>query len=204
MKDPLKELGLLSRERDAERERFEADPSNVPPLTDAQRASAIAAVATSRPPEPSRWMPRVFAFSGALAVAAAVLFIFFMPGAARLPTYTLDVPSIGYSTMRSEPEPGRVLKLSNGMELEVLLRPDAPSSRVSSARADLVLDGETQKLDWEVELAETGAVRFRGELGRQVKLPLGRSRLRFSIGDLDAPVPSDRVRIMELDVEVVE
>lgn len=197
MKDPMKELGAIAREREAERERFEADPAKVPAISDAQRARAIAAaVAMHRAaPQPQRaWMPRVLAFGGALAVAAVVLVMFVIPKPGALPSYTLEVPSLGYSSTRSAPSTSDLLKLKKGMELDVVLRPDAPVERAVSAKASMIIDGTPVPLDWSPELAPTGAVRFRGELGREVKLPLGRSRLRFEI----------ETRAMELDVEVVE
>lgn len=198
MKDPLKELGAIAREREAERERFEADPANAPKISDAQRAQAIAAaVAMHRPQRASErgWMPRAIAFGGALAIAAAVLIMFVIPRPGALPSYTLEVPSLGYSSTRSgDPEPGRVLTLKKGMELDVVLRPDEPTSRSISAAASMIVDGTPVRLDWSPEIASTGAVRFRGELGREVNLPLGRVRLRFEIEE----------RAMELDVEVID
>jgi hypothetical protein len=44
-------------------------------------------------------------------------------------------------------------------------------------------EGTERELEWRPEIASSGAVRFVGELGRDVQLPNGRRHLRFVIRD---------------------
>lgn len=209
MKDPLKELGAIARERDAERERFEADPANNPAIGDADRAKIVAAAVALRSSQKKAARPMVWALGGMLAAAAAILLAVLIPRPGNdgaVPSYSIEVPSLGYSSLRGEPEPGKLLTLKKGMELEVLLRPETPAQRPLDSAVYLQQGEKSERLEWSSDLAPTGALRFRGELGRELKLPLGKSRLRFFIGDLSegTPVPSDKVRLLELNVEVVD
>lgn len=181
--EDLKPLGDLAREREAERVRWEASDAAralIAPLGAAERRRFLRGVLPAEEPE----RPRVLAWSGALAAVAAcaaALTLVFTPAAA-LPTYTLEIPTLGYSAVRGESAPAETWTLARGMAFDVVLRPAAAASGPVEARAFLEVASGRTGLDWPAEVSAEGAARFTGRVGERPVLPLGASRLVFAVG----------------------
>lgn len=210
--DDLKALGQRSRARDEQKAAWEADEKNAPellaPMTDAERAKIMAAVRPGAKAGGSR--RAAWGWVGGLAVAAvALIAIQLRPpdGTDALPSYGLEVRSQGYRATRSATTAAS-LEYVRGMAFEVLLRParavegavDAAAFRVEGARAE--------RLEWRPDRSEGGAFRFSGEVGAQVDLPMGRSRLAFVIGAREAVQAwqpgAEGVQVLEQTIEVIE
>jgi hypothetical protein len=178
-----REAKARARERDAWLEGPDAAELTAPP-TDAERARLLSAVLPPPAPEaPRRW---VWSLGFGLAAVAAVVIAFLAPPTAA-PRYALELPGIGYSEVRGEaPGPRPVLRLARGVTAEVVLRPSAATSAQVEVRVVLEHGGTERPLAWSPERAETGALRFRAEVGAGLDLPTGRSRLGFAVGE--APV----------------
>lgn len=183
--DELKQLGQRLRQRDAEREAWlasdEAAELTAPPSA-AERERLLRAVLPPARAMPARRAPWAWAI-GSLAVAAAAAALLLSQRPPQLPDYSVRVASIGYSEVRGEPPPADgAAKVAVGMAFEVVLQPAAAFTGELAARVVIEVDGRSEALAWAPEVAATGAVRFRGEVGREVRLPLGHARLGFVVG----------------------
>lgn len=186
--DELRELGKRARRRDAEREAWlasdEAAELIAPPSAE-ERQRLLRAVLPGAHDAgvPARRSPWAWAAGGlAFAAAAAAAVLLSMPPP-ELPSYAVRVTSIGYSEVRGEPPPADgSAKVAVGMAFEVVLQPAESFRGAVAARVVIEGPGGVQPVSWAPEMASTGAVRFRGEVGREVRLPLGRSRLGFVVG----------------------
>ncbi len=222
--DPLEALGRVARERDAERERWGEEPGRdrallEPPSAD-ERARVLAKVLPrvsergAAVPERRPLFPSWASALAGVAAAAALVVVSVMWGRATapvLPEYALEVPSLGYSGVRGEAPARPVLAVVPAMALEVVLRPDGAWSEPLAARVFVEHQGQRRELSWPAHIAPTGACRWTGEVGREVELPVGRSRLGFVVGvparvqgaelaQVDERSPGLRVRWLEIDV----
>lgn len=134
---------------------------------------------------PFRRRSLIAGWSAAAAVAAAALFLFLRtPGSLPpLPAYTAGL-SRGDQAFRGEPGPSTGLPVfSPGSVLTLDASPEQPVTGAVEARAFLDRGGEI--VPWEpeppLEIAN-GAVRLRGTLGREIRLPPGESRIWIIAG----------------------
>lgn len=185
----LRSLGREAEARARERDQWLEGPDAaelIAPPTEAERARLLRAVlppAAPAPEAPRRW---VWSLGLGFAAVAAVVVAFLLPSAA-VPRYALELPAIGYSEVRGEaPGPRPLLRLARGVTAEVVLRPSVATPTEVQVRVLLQHDGTERALAWSPERAESGALRFRAEVGVGLDLPTGRSRLGFAVGD--APV----------------
>ncbi|MCK6552208.1 hypothetical protein L6R52_40635 [Myxococcota bacterium] len=205
----LEALGHLARERDAERRAWEQSDEAArltAPLDEAERARVLRNVLGPKP-EPER--PRLFAWTGGLAAAAAAVAItFVLTATPALPRYTLEVPTLGYSAVRGEAPPAKTLTLTKGMALDVVLRPADSVEGEVAARSFVVAAKDRRVIDWPAEIAPTGAVRFTGRVGERPVLPAGASKLVFAVGRPDdvarwAEGESDGEGLVRFELDVV-
>lgn len=186
--DEMHELGERARRREAEREAYlasdEAAELIAPPSAEERQRLLRAVLPPARADaHGARRSPWTWAVGGlAFAAATAAVVVLSLPTSA-LPSYSVRVDSIGYSEVRGEPAPtDGSAKVAVGMAFEVVLQPAESFRGALAARVVIDTEGRVAPLAWSPELASTGAVRFRGEIGREVMLPLGRSRLGFVVG----------------------
>lgn len=202
--DDLEALARLSRERDAERDAWEADAANAPdllaPLTDLERQRIKNAVRAGRAPAPRR---RVWAgVAGVVAIAAAILLALRLgPQGAAVPEYGFELRSQGFSEVRSATV-ADAWTYADGMTVDIVLRPvsAAPGSTWAAVyRRD---GAAVTRLDWTPVRSEGGSLRFKGAVGAQLKLPTGASQLVFVVGARDVVEQWDPKS--DVDVQVFE
>lgn len=129
----------------------------------------------------------VVAASGLAAVLVLLILLPAVPAA--LPGYALVVEG-GARTLRSEAPaeapsgPAEATRLGPGDRLEVLLRPETAVAGRVEARAWLEIEGsgEIRDLTGRLRVADSGAVRLVGTVGRDLDWPPGRLDLWIAVG----------------------
>lgn len=155
--DWLDALGEVARRRrDAEAGASEEA------VTDAQLAAALAAaeagLAEVESAEVVSLWPRAVL---AVAMAAAVLAMLWVPSAPVLPTYELEVRTQGASTFRGEQAP---LQLAPATTFEISLRPATRHDVELAVQAVLVAGDRHQALEPTVTVSPGGAVRLSAQV----------------------------------------
>ncbi len=189
--DDLEALARASRERDAERDAWEADAANAPdllaPLDDLERQRLRNAVRKGRAPSRSRrtWV----GLGGAVAAAAAILLALRIgagPGGdGGYPEYGLEIRSQGWSPVRSATV-ADAWTYTDGMTVDVLLRPATAAPDGVWAAVYRIDGGAAERLAWSPQVSKDGALRLTATLGPELELPRGPSRLAFVVGPREA------------------
>lgn len=211
--DLLDQLGELAREQ-------RKSVGGPEPLSDIARQRMLRAALAELPngasvDQPTTARPRrpglawLVAGSGALAAAAAALFVFMPHGLGDLPEYRAEVVG-GTSYERSAPPSATesaTKVVSAASELEILVRPSTAVTEPVGAVAFATHEGATERWEAPIEVSQEGVVRVVGPARSLFQPPAGRWTLTFAVGrtrDLPARFedvrPSDRVRVTVVDV----
>jgi len=125
-----------------------------------------------------------------LAAAAVVAFMLIQPGAppgaspdGDIPTFELEVAA-GLASQRSESGPSdQVHRYSADTEIEVVIRPKVRAAQPLQARLFAFQGGQGQEIATPLEVAASGSVRLKGQVGATLGLGSGSWRLVFVVGD---------------------
>jgi hypothetical protein len=116
-----------------------------------------------------------------------------------LPVYIADKPAGGIQVFRGEENPARVF--TSGSQLTLVVRPQQPVTGKVEAQAFLARGNEWIPWRPEIEIAENGSVRLRGELGGEIQpgdwrlwVVVGRPGELPSLDELQAEVRAGRTR----------
>ena len=137
---------------------------------------------------PQFWAP-------ALAVAALFVVVALGLGdATSIPTYGLEFSGGASETRSPTAAPGEgqatVPRLAVGSRFEVLLRPERQSDGPVESRVYVTTAGRLTRPTLRPETSESGALRFRGQVGRDLGLGAGEHRLVFVVAP-QGELPSD-------------
>ena len=113
---------------------------------------------------------------GLAAAAALVLVVVGPRGGAPLPPYSLSHKG-GEKIFRGDRQPGELVKLRPGSQLELLLRPPTPAVGPVKLVCFVVSQGAWRPWKVKTTISADGAVLVVAELGRTLKLTPGRHQL---------------------------
>lgn len=139
-----------------------------------------------------------------VAAAAAVAFLLVQPirgpspqSQGSLPTFELEVNG-GLATQRSEGKVTGVPKYAADTEIEVVIRPQVRAKHPLAAKLFAFNGEQGQLLSTPIEVADSGSVRLKGQVGEVLKLAPGTWRLVFVVGATEAlPTSPGAVKALE-------
>ncbi|MGB1015674.1 MAG: hypothetical protein ACPG4T_16170 [Nannocystaceae bacterium] len=139
-----------------------------------------------------------------VAAAAVVAFMLIQPGIgpsgapeADIPTFELEV-SAGLASQRSDHGPSdQIPRYSPETEIEVVIRPKVRATQPLQVHLFAFQGEHGQKLATPIEVAASGSVRLKGQVGETLGLEAGSWRLVFVVGD-GQDLPSDPADVRAL------